>query len=352
MAKLTRDEVQARISVLLNSHVGVTSTEADYIIALEEPYQELAIYQAAYGQATRMMMDQAIQYSLRKKIDELGKIAQAYEVDAVNTKKAWADKYGNLQYKTVGGKVTAMLPPDTQPWKDFICDTCGDTGKLKQAYSLKEYPCSCEKGNQYAKDTGYMGPAVSTTKKPKQLDVYYDKKFVENLKANTGKLMTPVSNVVNIDKAQQEKADKVIAQQKAKQLSEKQEQVKQLQLIEKAISAEKEKLKPKKKGFLGLLTDKDKADEVKVDQLENIAQQLQAQINQTYGNQIGGALGAQLGIAPGVGATVAQYFEVGQSITVLPPIPGAPARPVTYTPPVAPEGRKFRNARKDNNDTT
>jgi hypothetical protein len=51
-------------------------------------------------------------------------------------------------------------------------------------------------------------------------------------------------------------------------------------------------------------------------------------------------------------AAVEKVTGIMGDITVLPPIPGAPAKPVTYTPPVVPEGRKFRNARKDNNDTT
>ncbi len=210
-----------------------------------------------------------IQYWLTpEEIEErIAKKQAEQQVADVQSNKAWADKYGNLQYHKVGDKVTAMLPPEVQPWTDFICDTCGDTGELED-YKGLHYPCSCEKGTARAKNTGYMGPVTVINKKKLPLYVDYNKKFVDKLKENTGKVISIFSGSKN--------------------------------------------------GITDLL----KADAEKSEQLK----QIDVEIGQ-----------------------YTKYENMTDSVTEI--VAGSditsPPKPVTYTPPEVPEGRKFRKARKD-----
>ncbi len=172
-----KDKIRARIQDIMGDTSyphGIMSAEIEYIAALGGEYQELAIWQAALGQLVAKNADPIKQQAIRARINVLSQLIQQQEIAAVNDKKAWSDKYGNLQYIKKGDKIKVDYSPGKiipiEPYKVELmsvpeCKLCVD-GKITAQYGDKKwYPCECALGDKWAKDTGYMGPPIDISGK-------------------------------------------------------------------------------------------------------------------------------------------------------------------------------------------
>jgi hypothetical protein len=168
------DEIIGEVQVFLPLGVkpNMTSTELDYIASLDGEYRKLAIFQAVEGQLIRMGLLKEAQI-VKADIVSLGALISAQEVKAYQEKRAWVDKYGNYSYGSIKkpyDKLKAAVNNEPVPWDEFDCVKCNDTGWLANYNTIGpkgKIPCSCEKGQEKAKKTEYMGPVTSINSKPK-----------------------------------------------------------------------------------------------------------------------------------------------------------------------------------------
>ena len=196
---MTKSDIAAAINDYLPTEMQYSnySTELDYIQGLQGIYQEIAINQAALGFLIRMAADPERQENFKQKIEQLGKEVAAHEVELYNSKQAWTDKYGGFNISKIDKKVTVMpvqtVPKlqqeETEPkkWELANCEKCNDTGIIKYG-ALQAQLCTCEAGNKRLEES------IKHKEQQYILEKYYDKTFIENLKANSPKLVESVIN--------------------------------------------------------------------------------------------------------------------------------------------------------------